>query len=723
MKKVLFGFFGFLYVMPLLAVDLSGTILDNSDEPLPGASIVAVEANIGTVADENGVFNESLDVSDDAEVEISYVGCVAQKFRASALKNKTIKLDCSQQLSTATKSDKFKERDCNKTELAELRNAKAGRLTLPKNGEKAYCKITECECGYKLNTYNPDKPICVRWSSDVCSSISDPKLPKNAKSGKLVCENGVAICKITACDGAEFRLEDNKCVSTKGDDCTADAKKKDNNVKAAKIKIDKSGSPVCTITSCVSGYMLDDSGKKCIRSEGDCTADAKTKDPNATKGELKKGECIITECADGYEAQKTKCVSLAEECGLEKTLKKLHAKTATWSSEKKACIPTECDGDAYKLEGDKCVSTKGDDCTADAKEKDSNATKGELKNGVCIITECADGYEADRTICAKVTGNCKKLPENATSGRMRVDGEQYCMVTGCKSGFKVSDDKKSCVEDKEGQAKKEELQKKYEEAKAKEQSTANKMLGGATMAATGIGGMMIASNLAEQNANKDAEMDMTAYLETFRCDYGAGKSFKGGQTNIELPGTAELIPLYAEYVQLANDLKFRKEQLGLKPGIEAEKILDSATTGLYDDSSEGIDKGAFASLARALQDPEGEDAKKWQGDKDEIAKKLKTGAIVAGAGAVVGVAGNAIINGDKKSDKTGKTGILDKIKGAIGTDGVTDLDGLKGVITKSGVDTSKLNLNDLRGLVKDNKINASDDDIKQLLNSFNGNKS
>ena len=42
------------------------------------------------------------------------------------------------------------------------------------------------------------------------------------------------------------------------------------------------------------------------------------------------------------------------------------------------------------------------------------------------------------------------------------------------------------------------LYKKYEEAVAKEQSTANKILGAAAIGAGGIGGMMLASGLAEK---------------------------------------------------------------------------------------------------------------------------------------------------------------------------------------------------------------------------------
>ena len=195
------------------------------------------------------------------------------------------------------------------------------------------------------------------------------------------------------------------------------------------------------------------------------------------------------------------------------------------------------------------------------------------------------------------------------------------------------------------------LTEKYNAARAREMSTANKMLGGLTMAATGVGGMMLAQSLAEQGADADAEMDMRAYLETFVCKYADGKSFKGGTENIELPGGNDLLPLYTEYVNLANDLKVRKEALGMRPGIESEKILDNATSGLYDDVALGKTGGAYASLARALQDPEGEDAKMWAEQKDKTKKNLTIGASVGGVGAVGGVVGNAIINRDPKTDE------------------------------------------------------------------------
>lgn len=190
----------------------------------------------------------------------------------------------------------------------------------------------------------------------------------------------------------------------------------------------------------------------------------------------------------------------------------------------------------------------------------------------------------------------------------------------------------------------EELQANADAMREKEQSFGNRMVGGAAMGTMGIGGQMIGSALAEQSADSDAEMDMAAYLATFKCDYGAGKNIAGGTLNVELPGANILLPIYTEYVTLAADLKTRKEALGMAPGIESNEILDAATSGLYDNVSTGVTGGAYASIARALMNPEGADAAAWAAQKAETSEQLKAGAITAGVGALVGISGNVLLN-------------------------------------------------------------------------------
>lgn len=192
-----------------------------------------------------------------------------------------------------------------------------------------------------------------------------------------------------------------------------------------------------------------------------------------------------------------------------------------------------------------------------------------------------------------------------------------------------------------------ELEEKYNLAVGREQSYANRMLGAVSIGAGGIGGMMLASGIAEQSADAAAERDMSAYLATFRCDYGAGKNIRGGETNITLPGANILLNLRTEYITLAADIKERKTMLGLSPGIESAVIDDATEYNLYNNTSLGKTDGAYTSISRALSEPGGDDAIEWAAQKSESQQQTQTGGIVGGAGVGIGIIGNAIINGKK----------------------------------------------------------------------------
>ena len=192
----------------------------------------------------------------------------------------------------------------------------------------------------------------------------------------------------------------------------------------------------------------------------------------------------------------------------------------------------------------------------------------------------------------------------------------------------------------------EELRENAKRMKDEEQSAVNKLLGAAGIGATGVGGMMLSSGLAEQKADEDAENAMRAYLATFICIYGDGKNIRGGETNIELPGGNDLLELKTEYIALARDLKQRKEQLEMAPGIEENVILDAATSGLYDDVAVGKTDGAFTSLSRALLDEDGDDGIALEQQKSNVAQKIKTGGVLGGVGAAGSMVGDLLINSD-----------------------------------------------------------------------------
>jgi len=200
---------------------------------------------------------------------------------------------------------------------------------------------------------------------------------------------------------------------------------------------------------------------------------------------------------------------------------------------------------------------------------------------------------------------------------------------------------------------KSDLQKNYDDTKAKEQSVASRTTAAAAIGAMGAGAEKTLAAKAEQSADEAAEANMKAYLETFRCDFGQGRNIKGGEKKKELPAITGLAPIKSEYMTLAQSLKELKEELGMRPGIESELILNAAETGLYDDVSLGKTGGAYASLARAMMDEESEDAKALAEQKAETASNLKTGKGLLIGGAVVGVASNVLIETlDKRKEKS-----------------------------------------------------------------------
>lgn len=289
----------------------------------------------------------------------------------------------------------------------------------------------------------------------------------------------------------------------------------------------------------------------------------------------------------------------------------------------------------------------------------------------------------DEDLCKKESGDWDT--ENQTCNCKKDNTKWNTETKKCEKQEQTKQPVKT-KEDKKTQPNKEKLneaKQKYEEAKANEQSTANKTLTAVTTAATGIGGMELARGLAEQKADKEADADMTAYIETMRCTYGDGKQVKAGPEEIELPGgnNAELMKLRSEYFALASDLKERKEALGMKPGIESEVIMDKSQMGLYDDENIGITDGAYASLYRAKALNSEKDQARINEDKEASKKRVIGGAVAVAAGAVIGIAGNAIINKKSKQRTEYEENYLNL---------ALDIDNLKSISSNSA-DQVKLN--------------------------------
>ena len=393
----------------------------------------------------------------------------------------------------------------------------------------------------------------------------------------------------------------------------------------------------CRITKCKSGFKLQEDNS-CMTKIGEpCPKQTLSKYEHAAAGivtnwDIKTEDildCKITNCENGYEPKNDgkSCIKNTCEC-----LKR-------WDSSTQTCVD------------------KDKTCTA------PNASSATLQceNGqeICRIERCSDGYIEVRDDNDKIT-SCKSdngqdclstLPDDSHASVATYDKNHNCVIRACKNtddGKKYKLQNGNCVvsatvaTDKEV----EDLKDKADAAHAKENSLANKTIAATGMATTAAGAQMALSALSEKTADENIENEMRAYLETFRCEYGDNKSARSGATNVELPGGNDMFNLYAQYATLANDLKIRKEALGIKPGIESEIVIDKTETGLYDDVGTGITGGNYISVARALMDPNGEDAKRWAAQKAETAEKLQTGVKVAAIGAAASLAANIAVNYD-----------------------------------------------------------------------------
>ena len=512
-------------------ITITGTVKDENG-PLPGATISVGNTDL-TSTDTNGQFSVKV-TKETKQIQISFIG----------FEPKTV--DVQENMGTITLTEAS-------LELKEITSYGCTVTDIPHAKKAAYdinstnCYPYECESArYKLT--NPRSVQSRDNKQQICIGSADEDGP---------CEEFCATfgCKVRLTIGDE-------CEDQVGKECTS----KDQNAKKSKYKwIDNE--LVCVIQKCVDGYLPNDNGSACDRSEGPCSTE-----------QLKTIE---------------------------------------------------------------------------------HATAGELKKGVCHATACDGGYEPSDGKCVAISGDCDPMPEHATAAHREWDtttNTEICIIDRCGDEYRPSNDRRSCIRptltEEESQKKIDELQKNADAMRETEQSTANKLLGGASIAATGIGGMQLASAIAENRADDAAERDMAAYLATFRCDYGQGRNIMGGETDVQLSGGNNLIELKQQFMELATDLKTRKDALEMTPGIESEVILDSATMGLYDDESLGITDGAYTSLARALSDPDGADAAEWAQQRSDTKSQLTTGAVMAGVGIVGGVVGNLLINRDAPDEKS-----------------------------------------------------------------------
>jgi len=670
-------------------ITINGVVKNRNGEVLSGA-LVEVSNTQKVKTDSNGKFKLN-DVDKTKNVNISHDGCAIVGRKADTLQNATVELTCvasqpSGQSGSAgsivtaghcmTKEGSGSGNFCWCD--SHIDNSLRCRFSHLFNDQAGKCKgsnaQTVCDNFCKGKASEMQRICeCMEGGQDksVCANNVDPANPECGVIGKKECNTNYKICEKNGetrdCTGnmllphttegkcvAANRTGYKICISTKCEDNYEASQgfcKKKTNTPTSKVTITATlkhhsegtdkvihGAKII-VNSQVTDTVTDENGKFKL-SDIDSNALLGISFPGCDYEAFRSVSDYINEdynsfivvCGDCMESGGTPGEN--DECIC-------NGENLQQSGDKKTCVAsdTEQTGEepvsADDVDEDIGVEappelpcgggTQNEDGTCDCNADDAHLVPTE--DGSC---DCADGYHRDEAnACIE---NTEETP-NPTNDPIVTTSETTSDLDNMRRAPTELNELKQ-AEDK------------YKKAKENEQSLANRTLTAASTAATGLGLMTAASAYSEKQADEAAEQDMSAYLATFRCEYGKGQSSKAGNEEITLPGGNELLGYYSEYKSLADNLKNTKKALGMRPGIEQEVVYDKAESGLYKYASTGITDGAFTSLSRALTDTEGKDATEWNEQKDKTAKKLKGGAIAAGAGVAGGVAGDALINTD-----------------------------------------------------------------------------
>lgn len=191
-----------------------------------------------------------------------------------------------------------------------------------------------------------------------------------------------------------------------------------------------------------------------------------------------------------------------------------------------------------------------------------------------------------------------------------------------------------------------------------DQSVMSKVVGSVSTAAMGIGGMELAQGLSEQKSDKAATAEMQNYLSNLYCTY-SDKQVKYGVTDVKIDDGNNLDLLREEFLTKAATLKYTKEQLGLKAGLESEVVFDDAATALYNNQGTSRGNSKFGRLSEAIMDESGSDAQIIAAQQEKSKNRVTGGAIAVVGGVAASIGGNALINKVGTKNKNQK---VDKVK-------------------------------------------------------------
>ena len=171
----------------------------------------------------------------------------------------------------------------------------------------------------------------------------------------------------------------------------------------------------------------------------------------------------------------------------------------------------------------------------------------------------------------------------------------------------------------------------YREAKARENSTANKMIDAAAIGATGIGASQLFEGMAEKSADTASAQAIAAYTASIKCAIPGTSvmNIKNGDNGIA-PIPSKFTSLKGQMNTIVANLTNARSALGQQPGIEAQ-FVDKTSLYNYGENGQGGFKSTLDTAQQRL-------------DSGAAQKLIDSGTKTAAVGLGIGVVGNLLVN-------------------------------------------------------------------------------
>ena len=278
------------------------------------------------------------------------------------------------------------------------------------------CTVTKCQSGYKVVNNEVVKNVC----------MSDCQIGEHYDNASAACvQDDIFNCGSTGynCTERVAQWVEGDCVNgvCTVSKCESGYKVKDVEISQGEQPTDSPDNPQAgetktktCVSDCKTGEHYDSDQAKCIEDNIDnCGATGRKcleQIKNSSKVECEAGDCIVTECMQGYKVSENACAS--------------------------NCIDGE---QYYDSDTSKCSANNLNNCGMkgfDCSQKVERWQEGKCSKGSCIIEKCIDGFKPVNNVCIADCGNTQYY--DSISGECKTSDVNNCGTTGYKCSERVA---------------------------------------------------------------------------------------------------------------------------------------------------------------------------------------------------------------------------------------------------------------------------------------------